>query len=176
MKMAGPVFPLETRLKDGTAVLIRLLEADDLDDLRSGFEKLSAQSRYFRFLRPVKELSDDQLHYLTEIDNQNHLAICALVADTIPVEGIAVARYIRLKDEPDTAEFAITVIDTYQNLGLGSRLMKLLMEAAAENGIRRFRGYVMENNHAMRAILQQYRIHAQRESGNILRVELPLCQ
>ena len=73
--MTETVFPIETRLKDGTNVLIRLLKADDRDDLRAGFDKLSEHSRCLRFLRPLKELSENQLQYLTDIDNRNHLAI-----------------------------------------------------------------------------------------------------
>src|SRR5689334_9186419 len=112
-------------LRDGTQVVLRLVGPDDKELLRAGFERLSPESRYARFLAPKTSLSDDELRYLCEIDHESHFAIGALrdgeAGSTTPV-GLGIARFIRLSDPPDTAEAAITVADDVQHQGLGKLL------------------------------------------------------
>ena len=49
------------------------------------------------------------MRYPTEIDHHDHEAMIAL--DERTGEGIGVARYVRDRERPDTAEVAVTVID-----------------------------------------------------------------
>jgi hypothetical protein len=169
-------YPLEFYLKNGVPVIIRLLQKEDKEGLKTGFEKLSLHSRHCRFLSPLDHLSRKQLDYLTEIDNVNHLALCAHLNDGDFPTGIGIARYIRLKDKPDTAEIAITIIDEYQNLGLVTKLLELLIEAAARNGIKTFTGYILVENFPMLKILQKYKTGFVKETGDTLKMKLALTQ
>ncbi len=169
-----PDYPIEIRLKDGTPVLIRLLCEDDKEELKIGFEKLSAKSKYCRFFVPVSSLSNNQLKQLTEMDNKNHLALCAYVASQDDMFGIGVARYIRVEDEPEAAEFALTIIDAYQDRGLGTELLNLLIHSARKNGIRKFIGYMLAENSSMLKILKHFGAQIRREDGSIQRVDLIL--
>jgi ribosomal protein S18 acetylase RimI-like enzyme len=166
------VFPTEDKLRDGTPVLIRLIRPEDKFALKAAFEKLSPHSNYCRFLTPIGNLSNSQLKYLTEVDNRNHLALCV---HDLNFNGIGVTRYIKVKDEPDTAEFAITILDEYQDQGLGTKLLHLLIESAIENGIRKFIGFVLEENTAMLKILKKLGATSSRDEENILRLELDLA-
>ena len=56
------------------------------------------------------------LSYLTEIDGDNHFALIAIERDR-PDRLVAVARFVRYRDRPTEAEFAITVHDPYQGRG-----------------------------------------------------------
>src|SRR5207249_1225870 len=81
------------------------IRPDDADELRRGFERLSPESRYRRFLSGVHQLSDEALRYLTHVDERDHLAI--VVTRPRPdgsEEGLGVARFIRLRDEPTADE------------------------------------------------------------------------
>jgi ribosomal protein S18 acetylase RimI-like enzyme len=169
-----PEYPTKHILDDGTPVLIRLLEKDDKEGLKSGFEKLSTYSQYCRFFSPIHHLSKSQLAYLTEIDNINHLALCVALDFADHSTGIGIARYIRSKENPESAEIAITVIDEYQNLGLGKKLLQLLIEAALDNGIKIFTGLVLEENTPMIKILEKYNYKSVRDEGSILKVEFPI--
>jgi ribosomal protein S18 acetylase RimI-like enzyme len=82
--------------------------------------------------------------------------------------GIAVGRCVRLKQEPTAAEFAITVVDDYQNRGIGSLLLRVLTAEAARRGIRTLRGFVLGSNSRMLHILQRFgaRIHG-RQDGTV---------
>lgn len=166
-----PSYPIETKLKDGTPIIIRLIQPDDKEGLKAGFKKLSPHSNYCRFLTPIGNLSKSQLKYLTEVDNKNHFALCI---HDLNNNGIGVARYIKVQDEPDAAEIAITILDEFQNQGLGTKLLELLIESAIENGIRKFIGFVLEENLAMLKILDKFDAGIKRDRGNVLRIEMKL--
>jgi hypothetical protein len=71
---------------------VRPIRPQDAAPLRAGFERLSEQSRYRRFLSPMQELSGPMLRYLTEVDHHDHEALIAVGADgTI----VGVARSVR---------------------------------------------------------------------------------
>ncbi|MGH7820866.1 MAG: GNAT family N-acetyltransferase [Candidatus Binatia bacterium] len=139
-------------LRDGTKVRLRPIGPADRDRLAAGFEKLSATSRYRRFLSPTPRLTEETLRHLTATDGWNHLAIGA---ETEQGDGLGVARFFRLESEPEVAEAAVAVIDEKQGLGLGHLLLEALVAAARERGIRRFRGYVLPENEPMRALLAE---------------------
>ena len=167
-------YPIEIRLRDGTPVLIRLLNQDDKEELKIGFEKLSAKSKYRRFFVPISSLSNSQLKHLTEIDNKNHLALCTYIVGQNGMFGIGVARYFRVEEEHETAEFALTIIDEYQSQGLGTELLNLLIHCARKNGIRKFIGYMLAENSSMLKILKHLGAQIRREDGPIQRVDLRL--
>jgi ribosomal protein S18 acetylase RimI-like enzyme len=143
-------------LRDGTAVLMRLVVPEDKPLLKAGFERMSPESRYARFLAPKQTLSEDELRYLCEIDQENHFALGAVREDGdghgAPV-GLGVARFIRLTEAPTTAEAAIAVSDEAHGRGLGKLLFLRLCAAAAERGIQRFRCEVLGSNTGMRQLI-----------------------
>jgi len=119
-------------LRDGSQVRIRQGHHTDRELLLRGFERLSAESRYRRFLAPMKELTESTVRYLTEIDHHDHEAMIALDEQT--GEGIGVARYVRDPDHRDVAEVAVTVIDDWQGRGLGTLLLEVISARAREEG------------------------------------------
>ena len=146
--------PLITRLRDGARILVRGLDAGDAAALQSGFAALSESSRALRFLRPRRELSAAEVHLFTHPDHDAHEAIGALDLTLGPPRPAGVARYFRLASDPSSAEMAITVIDAYQARGLGTLLLGLLAQIAAEAGIGTFLALVSRDNHAMIRLLR----------------------
>ncbi len=150
----GPGFSEEHALRDGTHVRLRHIRPEDADELRRGLERLSPESRYRRFLGGVGQLSDELIRYLTNVDGQDHVAIVAgrPRADGTE-EGVGVARFVRVHDEPSVAEPAITVLDGEQHKGIGHMLAVTLGRAARERGISHFRGEILANNDTVRELL-----------------------
>jgi hypothetical protein len=109
--------PREYRLRDGAAVLVRPIQADDKDRLHELFRHLSPDARYQRFQATIADLSDAQLRDLTEIDYDDHMAWVALDPSRAELPGIGEARYIRAKGHSDVAEVAVTVLDAWQGRG-----------------------------------------------------------
>ena len=129
---------------------MRPIESDDKAALRAAFDHLSEESRYRRFLMPMKRLSPEMLRYFTEVDHHDHEALVAIdpPADAI----VGVARYI--KTGGGRAEAAVTVADDWQGRGLGSLLLEELAEHARGEGITHFTALVLANNDAMIALLR----------------------
>lgn len=172
--MARRTASSRTTLRDGTRVLLRPIEPGDRDRLIEGLRRLSPRSRYFRFHAAIDELSEDQLRYLTEVDGHDHVAWIALDEARPEVPGIGVARYVRLSDEPDVAEAAVTVADEYQGRGAGTLLLGLLAGSARANGIQVFRNYVMAENTAMLEVFDRLGAHRELEAPGLYRVDLRL--
>jgi len=167
-------FQYKTKLRDGTPILIRSIQPDDKGQLKDGFNKLSAKSRFLRFMSHIGKLSNNTLKYLTEIDNVNHVALGAADMSGGIEHGVGIARYIRLADEPDVAEFAIVVVDDYHKKGIGTLLLKLLMQCAQKNGIRSFRAFVLRENTAMIKMLNRLGAQSQKEDATLLKFDLAL--
>jgi GNAT superfamily N-acetyltransferase len=139
-------------LRDGSMVRLRQGHPTDEELLRRGFERLSAEGRYRRFLAATPELTDDMVRYLTEVDHHDHEAIVATEEST--GEGVAVARYVRNQAHPDSAEVAVTVIDEWHGRGLGTLLLEVLCGRARAEGITRFTAMMLASNQQMLELLE----------------------
>jgi L-amino acid N-acyltransferase YncA len=138
--------PVQVTLRDGTEVAVRPVEAGDAELLRAGFERLSSQSRYRRFLTAMPELSTAAVRYLTEVDHRDHEALVALEQGGA---GVGVARYVRETRDPQAAEAAVTVVDDWQGRGVGSLLLRVLADRARQEGVRTFTALLLAENGEM---------------------------
>jgi RimJ/RimL family protein N-acetyltransferase len=151
-----------TRLPDGTRVVIRAIQPGDKAMLARGLELLSEETRRRRFLAAKPRLTASELRYLTEIDGQAHHALVAVLADRLD-HVVAVARYVKLPEEPGTADAAIVVGDPWQRRGLGRRMAMMLADAARANGVERFSATMLSDNPAALALMRT--LAARLESG-----------
>ena len=140
-------------LRDGSRVRVRQGHRSDRDLLLRGFERLSSESRYRRFLVPMAGLTDEMVRYLTEIDHHDHEAMIALDEET--GEGIGVARYVRNRDRPDVAELAVTVMDDWQGKGLGTLLVEVASARARAECITTFSALMLARNEEMMDLLKR---------------------
>jgi acetyltransferase len=133
-------------LRDGAQVLIRPIEPQDAQREQAFVRGLSPESRYFRFMNTLRELSPEMLERFTHPDAAREIALVATTADA--AQQIGVARCAAL-GERHAWEFAIVVADAWQGRGLGSHLMRELIEAARARGVPRLEGLVLSENHRM---------------------------
>ncbi|MFQ5427049.1 MAG: GNAT family N-acetyltransferase [Gaiellales bacterium] len=159
-------------LRDGRLARVRPIRPDDKEALVAGLSRLSKESTYRRFLRPVTTLSERELRYLTEIDYTNHFAWVAADPDD-DLDGYGVARYVRASKDPEIAEAAVAIVDDQQGNGLGTILMRLLVATARENGISTFRGWVLGDNRDVLGPLEKIGARRTPDEG-VLRVEIDL--
>ncbi|HEY5652481.1 MAG TPA: GNAT family N-acetyltransferase [Acidimicrobiia bacterium] len=151
--IAATRFPVAVaRTRRGETFKVRPVHPDDKWTLANAFTRLSPETRYNRFLVPSERLSNSQLAYLTELDFHDHVAWGVIDGD----DPIAIGRFIRLDDDPTSADFAITVFDTHQGRGIGPMLMEILAVSARSRGIRRFHFDVLAENGPMLSLLRRY--------------------
>ena len=143
-------YELDVVLKDGGGARIRPIKPEDGDLLRSFFEKLGPESRYFRFFKIKKTLSDEEVSFFTSVDYDDRMALIAVLDG----EMIGVGRYDREGDESTTAEVAFAVADAHQGRGIGTELLDLLTAYARDHGIERFAAYVLAENRQMMRVFR----------------------
>ena len=141
---------LTIRLEDGSEALLSPLTAEDSDLVEEGLDHLSVESRYTRFGRGLSHLSQSELEYLTNVDQRNHVAWGAVVDG----EVAGVGRYIRIS-EIGCAEIAVTVIDEFQQRGLGTLLFEALAAIARADGVEAFCFVVVPDNRPVRRLLER---------------------
>lgn len=138
----------DVELHDGTRVHVRPVRVDDAELLIALYGRLSQQTAYQRFFSVMRRLPPEWAQYLATVDYVQRLAL-VVSADSRPgTDLIAVARY-EPTDEAGTAEIAFVVQDGWQDRGLGTILLGLLLEAAVARGIRQFRALVLADNRRM---------------------------
>jgi acetyltransferase len=128
-------------------VTIRPLRREDADlEVRLALG-LSEETRYTRFFGGVR-FTPELLAALVNVDYSKDVALIATTTVAGEETPIGVVRYV-LTSEGDSAEFAITVTDSWQGGGLGQLLLGRLVEIARERGLRHLWGETLATNHPM---------------------------
>jgi acetyltransferase len=143
----------QMQLPDGTDLTIRPIRPEDAQIEQEFVRALSPQTKYFRFMQSLQELSREELIRLTQIDYHRELALIATVQENGVEVEIGVTRYA-MNPDGESCEFALVVADAWQHRGIGSRLMQALMEAARARGFQIMEGEVLGSNQGMLALVR----------------------
>ena len=160
-------------LRDGTRVKIRPIHKQDVELERRFIEDLSPRSRHFRFLEAMRSPGEELLKQLTAIDPATAVAYVALVAVGAEKREVGVARF---SAEPGgkNCEFAVTVSDDWQNRGLGTLLMRHLVDAARTRGVESMHSSDAADNDLMRKFAQHLGLQHQRDPNDATQVRYSL--
>jgi acetyltransferase len=134
-------------LKNNTQVLLRPIKPEDEERFNEFMKSLSIESMRFRFFNLIKEMSHETLTRYCNLDYDREIAVIVeLQNSNKPIIGA-----VRLIIEPGgkSGEFAVLVGDKWQGLGLGSKLMDLLVEIAHDVRVNKIYGYVIASNYKM---------------------------
>ncbi len=174
--MAIHPYPLELvsnwQLPDGSNVTIRPIRPEDALSEQSFVKNMSAESKYFRFMQSLEQLTPTMLARFTQIDYDREMALIAALDDeTDQPRIIAVARYVTNPDR-HSCEFAIAVSDEYQHKGIGRHLMQNLMTIAHARGIEIIQGEVLSTNNKMLKLMENmnFRIVHNSEEPEVVEV------
>ncbi|PIU40033.1 MAG: acetyl CoA synthetase subunit alpha [Candidatus Omnitrophica bacterium CG07_land_8_20_14_0_80_50_8] len=177
-KLAIRPYPVEyvnqLKMKDGQEVLVRPIRPEDEPLLVKFHHQLSEQSIYRRYFRSIG-LSDRIAHRrLINVCFNDYDREIALVADIRdPEKGeheiLAVARLSRLHGTEE-ALFSMIIADSFQHRGLGTKLLRLILEAAKMEKIKKVMATTHPDNAAMKKIFEKagFDFHTDRETGLIL--------
>ncbi len=132
-------------LRDGSTVRVRPARASDATRVEDYLIGLSPETRRLRFWSQAIDVRTLAAR-IVDVDYRDHMTLIALKGGD---EGLMIggAQYVRT--DGARAEFSVSVTDAYQGLGLGSILIGLTAQAAAEQGITTFVAEVLPENHRM---------------------------
>lgn len=161
---------------DGRTITIRPIRPEDAEMEQEFVKNLSDESKYYRFMDTLRELTQSMLVRFTQIDYDREMALIATLPDADGKEvQIGVARYVTNPDG-ETVEFALAVADEWQKHGVGRRLMSALIETARQKGYRAVVGDVLSQNTKMFRLMTilGFTIHPHHEDPAVKRVVCPL--
>ena len=163
------------QLNDGTDIVIRPIRPEDAEIEAKFVRELSNETKYFRFMNHLHELSQEMLVRFTQIDYHNEMALVAVASNGAGEEQVGVARYATNLDKK-SCEFALVVSDKWQSRGIAHHLMTSLMEVARDRGLERMDGQVLGNNFKMLELIKSFnfRITTDPDDTSIKQVEARL--
>jgi len=174
----------EWQMNDGQVVTIRPIRPEDADMEQEFVKAMSDESRYYRFMDTLRELTQTMLVRFTQIDYDREMALVATIAleveDNVdgiepPEKQIGVARYV-VNPDGESVEFALAVGDDWQKCGVGRKLMTALIECARMKGYRAVVGDVLSTNAKMFRLMTSlgFTIHPHPDDTAVKRVVKPL--
>jgi acetyltransferase len=163
-------------LPDGRTVTIRPIRPEDSDLEQDFVKRMSDESKYYRFMDTLRELTQAMLVRFTQIDYDREMALIATIPDEDGKElQIGVSRYVTNPDG-ESVEFALAVADDWQKHGVGRKLMTALIQSARLKGYRAVVGDVLSLNSKMFRLMTSlgFSIHPHPDDPAVKRVVRPL--
>ena len=163
------------RTADGTCVRLRPLRPDDAEREAAFIRGLSAETLHLRLQYNAREISEQDIARMLDLDYRDRMAVAALVGEPPDETIVGVSRYARIGDS-DNADCAIVVTDAWHGRGVGTELMRSLGLAARENGIRTLVGTSLAENQRIQDWARRFGYEARTEpySGGEVRITLDL--
>jgi len=159
------------QLPGGQEIVLRPIRPEDARIEQTFVRNLSPQSKYFRFMQSLQELTPTMLVRFTQIDYDREMAFIAVCSQQGEEQEVGVARYVTNPDGK-SCEFAIVVADEWRNKGIGSQLMTELMKVARTRGLEQMLGEVLSDNHDMLGLVRKlgFRVTPSEEDSTIYTV------
>lgn len=163
------------KLKDGRGIFVRPVRPEDEHLYPEFFEHVSREDVRLRFFSAMKELSHPFIARLTQLDYARAMAFIAIEETTGKMLGV-----VRLHTDADfaSAEYAVLIRTDLKGIGLGSMLMKMIIEYGRAEGVRAIRGQVLSRNTVMLDMCRRlgFEIRPDPQNSDISLVELPLTK
>jgi len=162
-RLAAFLTAIPIHTSDGAELLLRPVLPGDAERF-TGTGSFSRETLYRRYQGATP--SQSGLVYLFEVDYVDHFVWVAVAGADGP--AVADARFIRDRDDPGSAEVALTVADAYQGRGIGTLLLDALAVAARVDGVGRFHARVLAENPGARALGDKMHLHWEREEPGVV--------
>jgi acetyltransferase len=132
------------KLRDGRTVLLRPIKPEDEPMWQEMFQSFSEESIRYRFFQIIKATPEMRKRYCN-IDYDKEIAIVAELSEEGKKRILGVFRLI-LEPDLKTGEIAFIIADQWQNLGLGSKMMRHMMRICKDKKLEAIYGVVLKNN------------------------------
>jgi acetyltransferase len=147
------------KLKDGTRVTLRPIRPEDEPLLVKFHETLSERSVYFRYFSQLKlsqRVAHERLTRICFIDYDREMALVAERRNpkTRTHEILGVGRLSKAHGL-DEAEFALLVSDAWQGQGLGTQLLRMLVQIGRDEKLARLTATILPDNREMQHVARK---------------------
>jgi GNAT superfamily N-acetyltransferase len=146
-------------LNNDTHVLIRPLHKQDRQLEFSFINQLSAESFRTRFFGTMDEESVPLIDQMMDVDYHNRMAYIAMAHEKGRLSEVGVSRYAVTADGQQ-CECSVVVADHWQRQGMGTLLMKHLIEAAQRNGFKNMVSIHQTSNFGMHRLARSLGFHS----------------
>jgi acetyltransferase len=143
----------ESKLNDGTPVVIRPIRPEDeplMVEFHHTLSERSVYMRYFHWMKLDQRITHERLTRMCFIDYDRQMALVAERKGQI----LGVARLVRSPLAND-GEVAVIISDAWHGRGLGSQLVERLVEFARDEKVARLNASVLYENRPMLRILEK---------------------
>ena len=145
-------------MRNGEEVTIRPIRPEDEPKLVTFHERLSERSVYLRYANLMKleqRVAHERLARICFIDYDREMALVAeRTTENGDEEIIGVGRLTQLPGGEE-AEFAMLVIDEYQEEGIGTELLRRLVQVGEDEDLDRITADILEQNRAMQRVSEK---------------------
>ena len=175
--MTAKYRPRRITLRNGREVTLRAIVEADATEIVQAFERLSAQSRYYRFMEHKKQLNEAALQRGVHPRPGRDFVFVATIPAPDTIDIVGAAQYVQAGDAADrTCEFAVTVAEDWRGSGLATTLVASLVRRARRDGYKTMEGLVIAENTAMLALARKLKFKREPVPGDatVLRVQRAL--
>ncbi|MDG3007470.1 bifunctional acetate--CoA ligase family protein/GNAT family N-acetyltransferase [Paludisphaera mucosa] len=165
--------------KKGEALTIRPIRPEDeplLVDFHATLSERSVSFRYFHAMKYSTRVAHERLTRICFIDYDREMALVADRKDPETGERkvLGVGRLSKIRGT-DEAEFALLVSDQFQGRGLGSELLRRVLQVGRDEHVGRVRGDVLPENVEMLRVCEKIGFRLARDiDDGVVRAEMEL--
>ena len=141
-------------IKSGTDITLRPIRPEDEPKLVEFHDRISEHSIYMRYASLMKQeqrVAHERLSRVCFIDYDREMALVAEMPDG---EIVGVGRITRQPGRNE-AEFAMLVIDDYQGEGIGTELLRRLVQVGEDENLDRITADILRRNRAMQHVCEK---------------------
>ena len=158
-----------------TSFVLRPIRPADAELFPAFMARIEPEDLRLRFLSPLKALSPRMMVQLTQLDYDRDIAFLALEVGNGDMAGV-----VRYSSDPDheAAEFGVLVRSDLHGRGLGTALMRQLVDYARADGLQRLDGLILRENARMVTLCQElgFAIEPDPDDPNLVRARLPIAR
>jgi acetyltransferase len=162
---------------DNVTVTIRPIRPEDeplMIEFHKTLSERSVQLRYFGALSLEQRTMHERLRRVCFVDYDREIALVAEQKDRGGhTRLLGVGRLIK-EHGTDKAEFAVLVGDPWQGKGLGTELLKSLVQIGRKERVRRIVGHIAMENTLMKRVSEEVGFRLRPESNDGWRAEIDL--
>ncbi len=161
-------------LRDGSGITLRFATGPDTAAVESLVNRVSQESRYFRFMAGVSYLPKATIEEMCINEPRERASLLAILGDELSGTVVGIGSYASLAVR-NAAEVSFLVADEYHGKGIGTLLLERLAGIAAANGLVAFEAEMLSDNEKMMAVFKDAGFEIVKAAGgSTVHIEFPI--